>query len=346
MELCLTKGVDPTIYEGMALEGVNVDEEMVEYTRPMIDHCRTFMWGVWEWKVEARFNLNPLNPPVPMYGTCDFMAYNPETRHLVVVDFKSGSGVMVSVVDNDQLRYYALGAALTLGKPIDMVELTIVQPRGFHPDGPIRHDVMLYADLLAFGLELMEDANATTAPDAPLKAGEWCRWCPASGGCPAQKKAAMELAELDFDAIVPVQPTPAEMLSLDERLKVLRIADTIENWLGDVRKSVERDLLDGKQVPGWKIVARRAKRSWTNETDTEQWLLAQGFASEEIHVPAELRSPAQIEKVLGKGGKKLIEGRTQSISSGYAMVPASDSRPEIASIAAHEFKALAPGAPE
>ncbi len=341
MELCLTKNVSPDIYEGMTLEGVVVDEEMIGYTTPMVDYCRSLP-GVGH--VEVRFDLSAISGGIPLYGTCDYMAYDEANKRVEIVDFKSGSGVMVDAIGNDQLAYYALGAVLKLGHPVEEIILTIVQPRGFHDAGPIRSDSMTYVELMEFGAALIADAKATLAPDAPLHAGSWCRWCAAAGACPEQHRVAVELAQIRFNPIASMpEPTPPALLSVEERLRVMEIFPMIKTWMRDVERSIGEMLEQGLDIPGWKLVERRAVRRWANERDTEAWLLAQGLGGMDIHEPSVLKSPAQIEKVLGKGGKKLIEDRVTKQSSGLAMVPITDPRPEVASLASHSFPVLNAG---
>lgn len=183
-ELCLRKDVSPETYVGTTLEGVEVTEEMAEAVAVYTHYCgaddKWVEGTVW---IEHRFNLADLKPPAPMYGTADFVAYDPATRELEVVDLKFGRGVVVEVAGNPQLRYYALGAALSLkGRyPIEYVKSTVVQPRAGHPDGPVRSEVIPILELLDWSADLFAAARATLAPNAPLVAGRQCRFCPASG---------------------------------------------------------------------------------------------------------------------------------------------------------------------
>ena len=64
-----------------------------------------------------------------MFGTADFVAYSKKRHELSIVDFKYGKGVWVAAEDNTQLKYYALGAALSINDPVSTISMTICQPR-------------------------------------------------------------------------------------------------------------------------------------------------------------------------------------------------------------------------
>lgn len=63
---------------------------------------------------------------------------------------KYGAGVAVEVVNNLQLKIYALATLLTFEYPAKTVTATIVQPRCYHPDGHIRSVVYDVVDLMDF----------------------------------------------------------------------------------------------------------------------------------------------------------------------------------------------------
>ena len=63
------------------------------------------------------------------FGTGDCVIVADDTLH--IIDFKYGVGVLVSAVDNSQLKCYALGALDTFGSLYDIrrIKLSIYQPR-------------------------------------------------------------------------------------------------------------------------------------------------------------------------------------------------------------------------
>ncbi len=143
-----------------------------------------------------------------LFGTLDVMAYTP-FRTLKVYDYKYGAGVPVDVENNSQLIYYALGVAHLHHYNFADVELTIIQPRAYHRQGPIRKWKAPIEMLDEWSEIFSNGVKAALRPNAKLVPGDWCRWCKAgdAGLCPAVQvrepsnwyanKAASEFADLD-----------------------------------------------------------------------------------------------------------------------------------------------------
>jgi hypothetical protein len=351
-QLSLEKEVDPDFFVGMELEGGKVPDDMADHVRTYVDYCRGYIFAAeadpqCRYWIEKPFNLGALNPPGPMFGTADFVFYDFDTRMLHVVDLKYGQGVVVEAIGNKQLRYYALGAALSLGPdfPIDLVRMTIVQPRVSHPDGIIRTDTIAFIELVGFANELLDAARETTKPDAPLHAGDHCRFCPASGICPEQRKRALEIAQSDFE-VLPTEFTPPSPSTIpkEQFVEMLGKLHVLEDWASAMRAYAQGMLERGEDVPGFKMVAKRATRKWADEDAAIAALFAQGYTEEEICTSPELRSPAAIEQLLKK--KPFAEQMSQFVekkSSGYTMVADSDSRPAVALSPGDDFLALPSG---
>lgn len=348
-EFCLRNGIDPDEYPGDAIEGIEITEEMTQHVRVFVGHCREIIKGCeqGEWWIEKQFSLAALTPPADMFGTADFVGYERATHTLHVADLKYGQGIVVEVTGNKQLRYYGLGAILSLDQsyPIEKVVLTIVQPRVSHPDGPIRSETLEYMDILEFSGELLEAARKTQEPDAPLSAGAHCRFCPASGICPAQRSRALAVAQQEFEVIeVEEFVPPAPSTIPDEQFfNMLGKLHILEEWMKAMRARAMEKLERGEDVPGFKAVARRATRKWTDEAAVVREL--EDYDKEKIF-DMNLKSPAQIEKLLGK--RSFEEELGQYVvkkSSGYTMVPDFDPRTPLALGAVHEFAALPAGEP-
>jgi hypothetical protein len=85
-----------------------------------------------------------------VWGTADAIIIG--KNRLVVCDLISGK-FPVEAKDNTQLMIYGLGALSRYGNEDTTMELTIVQPRGFHPDGPVRTWDISAVDLVEWGYE-------------------------------------------------------------------------------------------------------------------------------------------------------------------------------------------------
>ncbi len=133
-----------------------------------------------------------------LYGTADCVLYEPDQKLLRVIDYKHGKNLVVQAKNNLQLSYYALGAINTLNHPCTHVQMTIVQPRAYHPEGPIRSWIVPSLYFLEFEDELITAAQRTQNPDAPLHAGAHCTFCPARPKCPLKHEKKLAQAQKDF----------------------------------------------------------------------------------------------------------------------------------------------------
>jgi hypothetical protein len=332
-ERCLNKNVRADLYVGTDIEGFEVTEEMAEAVQVFVDYVWSHVTNpADELLVEHQFDLSPLNPPGPMYGTSDATVWQPATRHLRVIDYKHGQGVAVDATENAQLMYYAIGAVLELKKEPVEITVAIVQPRGYHPEGIIREYTFTFQELVQFKRELFKAAARTQDPGAPLAVGAWCRFCKALPTCPKQRENAVSVAQTAFD-VEPARQFPVvEQLSDDQLRLALDRASEVKDWLAAVAQFVAGRLERGEVFEGYKLVPKRASRKWIDED------AAQAVLEEELMLPSDelytkkFVSPAQAEKVIkalypAGARPSLPEGLYEAVSSGYNLAPAHDPRP-------------------
>lgn len=280
-----------------------------------------------------------------------------------VVDYKHGAGIPVEVTDNPQLRYYGLGALVTVpvsdGKQLllehrfdlssvypgcfgtadavvvgaghpSKITLHIVQPRCNHADGPIRQETLDAVDLLDFRADLVNFAKATENENAVLLAGDHCRFCPGAAVCPELHKKATEVAKLEFSAALPYDPATLRT-ALDSR-------DILKAWLKALDEFAYREAEAGRCPPDYKLVAKRATRKWKNEAAAIEFLQDAGFTPSQIYERS-LKSPPQIETLFPKKAiPETLPTLYESISSGHTLVHVSDKRPAVKPNAAEEFQ--------
>lgn len=350
-ENALLQENDAAVHIGSVFHDVPVDEDMAAHVQLYLDHVRTVMNipGVLYW-IEKKFSLAPLNPPAerPMFGTSDFSAYDPATRTLYVDDLKYGQGVTVEVKDNVQTRYYALGVLLTLDpvtQPVERVVMTIVQPRKDHPDGAIRSETISIDDLWLFSGELITSAYATMSPDAKLHAGDHCKFCPAKARCPELHKLSQEIAASEFDEPTPIVPPPA-LIPREQFAEMLSKLHILDDWSNSMKEHAYNELLAGREVPGFKLVERRAERKWEVAAVEDGGVLSalpkdKRDGAQEIRV----KSPAQIEKLVGKKFfKENLARHTKKVSSGVKLVPEDHPSPPVL-MGGAEFDLLPAGEP-
>jgi hypothetical protein len=328
-ERCLTNRADPHTLVGVNWDGVEVTEDMTEFVGIFVDYCRKLMETATKHWIEYRFSLARLNPPEAMFGTSDFDAYDAAARRLTVVDLKYGQGVVVEAKENEQLRYYALGVALDLGAQgfeIEEVEMVIVQPRAPHPDGIVRSETISVLELVEWAGVLLDAARATQDPNAPLVAGSHCRFCPAAAVCPERLRHAQALAQLEFSAM-PAEPPRPETLPREVLARIAPNLGAIEDYIASIRAYLLSECEKGRGDDlGVKLVAKRATRKWIDEEAVRQEVKSRGFDEEEIE-SRKLKSPAQLEKVVGKkNAEAWLSPHVKKESSGVNVVSLDDPR--------------------
>lgn len=269
-------------------------------------------------------------------GTADHVRYRPSTFHLKVTDLKFGSGTYVDVSDNKQLKKYALGAMIASDKLIQTVEVCIVQPR-HEGSEPIRSETFAAVDILDFVADLKEAAAATRLPNAPLKSGTWCKFCPNARTCPELERHQHALVAQQFAVGAPYDP--------DALAKALTSIPLVKERIKAIEEFAYAEATRGSEIPGFKLVAKRANRKWADEDELRQWGIRENV---NVFDAPELLSVAQLEKrvkeAAPKGKKKdagdALKPFVVKQSSGNTLVPESDNRPPAKTVSAEDFNLL------
>lgn len=285
-----------------------VDEGMVDAVQVYLNTIRGDMAEDpnAEMKVEVKFDMSDIARGV--YGTSDAPVYFPKRSLLRVYDYKHGVGVAVEVDGNPQLLTYGAGALHELSSQwaVDEIELVIVQPRASHSGGPVRRWRIRVADLGQWvATELVEGVKRAEDPDAPLKQGAWCQFCPAKLGCPAMQQAIVAI-EADAKVVSVAELTTYE---LAERVRKWRLLKTYGKALED--ELYLRVTKRGETAPGFKAVEGKSDRVFkevimnpdTMETEVFLDAVKKAFGDDAYTEP-KVKSPAQIEKL--PGGKAFV----------------------------------------
>lgn len=220
------------------------------------------------------------------FGRCDCVLIGWDTLH--ITDYKHGAGVVVSPVENPQMILYALGALqrYRLAYPaISKVSMAIVQPR-------ITEDVTEYEmtaeELLFWGRYIRPIAQ--TAFDGPgeFQPGGWCRWCRGREVCRARA-----------DHYLSVEQKMSSSLTDDEIGDVLQRGEGLSKWLADLRTYALRTILDGGEIPGWKVVEGRSIRKFKDLDAALDVFRAEGF-DDAVLFDRTPKSLTELEKLMGK----------------------------------------------
>lgn len=270
------------------------------------------------------------------FGTLDAGIIAPltdGTHELIVIDRKTGYHE-VPVERNKQLMLYALGmlARYDLEYDITRVRLVIHQRAA-------REWVCTVQELLAFGEEVssaaqmvrwaVRDHGRTADWHAvhlnPKPTEDACRYCRAMAVCPSMQSAIQDAMQSDFD---PLDAPPPALATGDALALAMRSAGMVEDWIKAVRAEVERRLLAGQGVEGFKLVLGKAgNRAWKD--GAEAALKSMRLKVEEMY-DLSLISPTTAEKLTkAKDGEKPVIGPRQWAKL-QALIGRSEPRPSVA----------------
>jgi hypothetical protein len=364
-QACLENEQDAIEWVGKVVDGFTVDvDNWAEPLQIYINKCRRYMGPGWIWWIEKPITLDKLNPPEPMYGTGDFIAYHAERKVLVVVDLKFGRGIGVEAKGNPQLKYYALGALLSMpdDMPVEKIEAYIIQPR--IPYGQIeKEDEYDPLALAEWSVWLLEKVRVALSPEAEYKPGSHCRFCPKSGRCIAQAEAALEFAKDEFALTTIDEFTPPPVFPEPRVLTPAQIAGILNAKEAATAffKAVEEAARDGihrgwLHVPGWMVTETESKDRWASADDNimaARLKKAFGLTDEEVYkrdvvspavarsaVKGKLRDTGLKAKDAEAEAKKAIEAMLASkVTTGVKLVPVASGK-QSAKLRGEEFPLL------
>ena len=314
-------------------EDINCTEEMLEALDAYYEHVnKLYYYCGKHLTFEQKFKLDWLHPG--LFGTVDCCAHD-EKGTMWVTDYKHGSGVVIEVINNPQLMYYALGA-IGPDNPlkIEKVILTICQPRAYHDDGPTRSWETTSEQLYTWARDVLKPAAmATTEPEAPLVAGDHCKFCKAMAICPQVAAESLAVAQQEFSVVEGNQeinlPGP-ESLNIHQICRVLDFSAIISDWANKVKEHAQTLAEAGTQIPGHKLVQKRSIRKWRPDATG---MLVTMFGDEAYQDPKVVGIP-EAEK---RFGKKVVADLWVKPDTGLQLVADSDKRKAVTPSAVADF---------
>jgi len=177
--------------------------------------------------------------------------------------------------------------------------------------------------LREFGETYLAGIEATQDPNAPLREGDHCQYCPAAAICEAKQEGVSKHAlEVFKDRSVRVRlPDPTDP---DQIARALEARDRVLEWATAVGEIAERQATLGVPIPGHKLVRSIKNRTWKSEVGVKAALAEENIGDSVVYSDPKLKSPAQLEKVMGKAW---VDQFTERKQGGLTLVPDSDRRP-------------------
>ena len=240
------------------------------------------------------------DPLVLIEQKLDFSCYVPEgfgtgdciiiaDKKLHIIDFKYGIGVLVDVVNNPQMKLYALGALETYDSLYDIkeVSMSIFQPR--------RENVSTWTIPVEklrdwAENELKPKANKAYDGEGEYLPGEWCTFCRAAAKCRARADEKLKLAQSEFK-LPPLLTDP-------EIEEILSKLTGLTKWANEIMAyATDAAVNHGKEWYGFKVVEGRSIRKYKDEDTVAEAAKASGY--EDIYRQS-LITLTEMQKLMGK----------------------------------------------
>lgn len=298
---------------GVPTEGLT--EEMLDGAEMWSDLVGKWDNPHFEEKVECR-NIHPDN-----WGTPDAWSFDGVT--LRVADYKFGHR-HVEVVGNWQLLNYAAGIlAFSAVAPVInhnvKIELTVVQPRSYHKDGPVRTWCLTFVEILPYIERLKQNALASLAPDAPTHTGIECRDCRARHACPTLQSAATTSVQMSGQNIPFNLPSPA----IGCELAIMREAATLLSARIDgLESEVLARVKAGQQIPGWRVEQGMGREKW--KVPVEEVIALGQMMGVDVAKPGVITCKQAIKKGLPAD---LVSSYTETPTGEIKLVPDDGAKP-------------------
>jgi len=252
-ESLITKS-HPTFYIGQLFHKTVVTHEMADFVLEYTEYVDALITEDSSVFIETKVDFSNYVPHG--FGTADAIVVT--DRHAHVIDLKYGKGVPVYADNNSQGMLYAIGVLNDLGHIHDIEEVTvhIVQPR-------IRNFsewTISVKDLITWATRTLAPAAALClTDDAPRHASTVaCRWCKAKGNCAELYALTNKTITGMFDSLDQDMSDEQTKMILDNRL-------LIEAFMKAVETNAKNKLSDGQSVAGYKLVAGRSTRRWSED---------------------------------------------------------------------------------
>lgn len=237
--------------------------------------------------LERKFDLSMYVPECSGSCDCDIVS----EKVLDIIDLKYGKGVKVDAENNTQLMMYALGVLRSLPPKrqaeIETVRMHIAQVRL----GSFLMFEMPARDLTHWAIHVLRPvAEKAFKGEGECVTGSHCKFCKHKPLCRAQKDALVSEFETHTDT---------NTLTLDEIGELLTKFDMFTSWLSAIKEHAMKSALEGKKVPGWKLVEGRSVRVISDEAKAIELLTGLGFAEDDLK-NHKLKGIGDLEKMVGK----------------------------------------------
>ncbi|AOZ65401.1 DUF2800 domain-containing protein [Klebsiella pneumoniae] len=234
--------------------------------------------------------------PVPGYGDwyCipDAWVYVPEVKVLRVWDAKFGHRI-VDPFENWQLLIEAFSICEQFQSPPGIIELVIVQPRGFSSEGTVRKWVLTYDELCAYRQQVNETMPRVLDATPMCTSGPHCLDCSARAHCDTLKQQSY--AGVDYVQSLQTHNLSGHALGVELRL-LQRAQEMIKMRLSGLEEQALHEIKQGQHVTFYTAKTTYGRKRWKKDVPVDQVIMMGDLLGQNLRKPQELDTPAQCIK--------------------------------------------------
>lgn len=236
--------------------------------------------------IEEKTDISIVHPDCWGTPDCWFIV----DGHLHLFDYKFGHG-FVEVFENWQLLEYAAGVVST--QPlVTTITLTIVQPRCYTKEGPVRSWTLSAAQLQEYTRRLQIAEALASEPNAVCNPSPECKNCKGRQACTALQNTAANVADLSTEN----QSYDLSPLQTGLELKYLRVALSMITARATALEEQARSMITrGEAVPGFRLEPGQGRECWTK--NKEEVLALGEIMDLNLAKPQDVITPAQARKL-------------------------------------------------
>lgn len=268
-------------------------------TDELFDAAREYFNEVWGFcNTHGVLQELRVEQPVKIAGFTDWFCipdawvYVPEGKILRIWEGKYGHRI-VDAFENWQMIIQAFAIIETHNLCPDIIELVVVQTRGFTSEGTVRKWAITPDDVRAYMSDVNMSLALITGPDPLCTPGPHCLDCSARAHCDALQQQGY--AGIDYVKSLQTHNLTGHALGVELSL-LERAQEMIKMRLSGLEEQALHEIKHGQHVTFYSAKTTYGRKRWKKDVPVEQVIMMGDLMGQDLRKPVDLDTPAQCIK--------------------------------------------------
>ena len=277
----------------------SLSKDGIVITDELFDAAREYFNEVWGYcNTHGVLQHLHIEEPCPVpgynnwYGIPDAWTCVPEGKILRIWDAKFGHRI-VDPFEHWSMLIYAFSIIETHNLCPDIIELVIVQPRGFTSEGTVRKWALTYDELCAYRQQVNETMLCVLDATPMCTPGPHCLDCSARAHCDTLKQQSY--AGVDYVTLLQTHNLSGHALGVELRL-LQRAQEMIKMRLSGLEEQALHEIKQGQHVTFYSAKTTYGRKRWKKDVPVDQVIFMAELQGVDVRKPQELDTPAQCIK--------------------------------------------------